>query len=169
MSQPSQKHVRVGVGVLVRDPSRRSNIFCGIRLGSHGAGSLALPGGHLEMMESWEDCAKREVWEEMNVKIMNVKFAHVTNSIMHEESKHYITIYMTAEMADMNQCPINREPEKCQGWESISWEDLLRIRQSGTPTLFGPLRQLLDDNPTTVYEFLKANEHAAGFLETSLG
>jgi 8-oxo-dGTP diphosphatase len=156
MTQQSQQNVRVGIGVLVRDPSCRKNVYCGIRLGSHGAGSLALPGGHLEMMESWEDCAKREVWEEMNVKIVNLKFAHVSNNIMSEESRHYITIFMTGEMADKNQHPINREPEKCQGWESISWDDLLRIRQCGSPTLFGPLRQLLDDNPTTVYEFLNA-------------
>lgn len=54
--------VRVGVGVIVKDPANPQNIFCGIRKGSHGAGMLALPGGHLEMMESWEDCASRECW-----------------------------------------------------------------------------------------------------------
>jgi hypothetical protein len=36
--------VRVGVGVLVKDPKDTTRVFCGIRKGSHGAGSLALPG-----------------------------------------------------------------------------------------------------------------------------
>ena len=36
--------VRVGVGVLVKDPSDTTRVFCGIRKGSHGSGKLALPG-----------------------------------------------------------------------------------------------------------------------------
>ena len=36
--------VRVGVGVLVKDPNDTTRVFCGIRKGSHGAGKLALPG-----------------------------------------------------------------------------------------------------------------------------
>ena len=36
--------VRVGVGVLVKDPKDTARMFCGIRKGSHGAGKLALPG-----------------------------------------------------------------------------------------------------------------------------
>jgi hypothetical protein len=36
--------VRVGVGVLVKDPHDTTKVFCGIRKGSHGAGKLALPG-----------------------------------------------------------------------------------------------------------------------------
>ena len=44
---PPGLRVRVGIGVLVKDPLKPGNIFCGIRKGSHGAGTLALPGGHL--------------------------------------------------------------------------------------------------------------------------
>ena len=36
--------VRVGVGVLVKDPKDPTRVYCGIRKGSHGAGTLALPG-----------------------------------------------------------------------------------------------------------------------------
>ena len=56
----SSQNVRVGVGVLILDPLKPKHIFAGIRKGSHGQGLLALPGGHLEMYESWEECAKRE-------------------------------------------------------------------------------------------------------------
>ena len=36
--------VHVGVGVIIKDPKDTTRVFCGIRKGSHGAGSLALPG-----------------------------------------------------------------------------------------------------------------------------
>ena len=48
---------------------------------------LALPGGHLEMMESWEQCATREVEEETGLKVHDVKFLHVTNDPMPLEQK----------------------------------------------------------------------------------
>lgn len=71
--------VRVGVGCFVINPKLYPNrILLGTRIGSHGAGKLALPGGHLEMNESWEDCATREVQEETNLNIKNVRLFNVT-------------------------------------------------------------------------------------------
>ncbi|EPQ26980.1 uncharacterized protein PFL1_05615 [Pseudozyma flocculosa PF-1] len=58
---------RVGVGVLVLN--ERGRILLGKRTGSHGAGTLALPGGHLELHESFEDCAIREVLEETGIHL----------------------------------------------------------------------------------------------------
>lgn len=80
-------HVRVGVGVLVQDPKQNGKIFAGIRKGSHGSGLLSLPGGHLEMMEEWEDCAKREVEEETGLLVEVISFLHVTNDPMPAENK----------------------------------------------------------------------------------
>eukprot|EP01083_Nonionella_stella_P028654 78924_1 len=86
-----QTHVRVGVGVLVQDPNDHKKLFAGVRKGSHGEGLLALPGGHLEMMESWEDCAKREVDEETGLKVVDISFLHVTNDPMPSENKREFT------------------------------------------------------------------------------
>ncbi|KAN0065133.1 hypothetical protein ACQY0O_001630 [Thecaphora frezii] len=58
---------RVGVGVLVLN--ERGRILLGKRTGSHGAGTLALPGGHLELHESFEECAVREVLEETGIHL----------------------------------------------------------------------------------------------------
>ena len=161
-SKPPQKHVRVGVGVLVQDPFNPSKVFCGIRKGSHGAGSLALPGGHLEMQESWQECAAREVLEEMNLTLTDLQFCHVTNDPMPRESRHYVTIFMSSRVDPKAspQVPENMEPDKCEGWKSYSWDELQEMGRHEKGKLFGPLQRLIDDNPPAVKEFLSASSSA---------
>ncbi len=88
-SKNNPTHVRVGVGVVVQDPNNPHQLFAGVRKGSHGSGLLALPGGHLELMESWEECAMREVEEETGLILdkEHVSFLHVTNDPMPSEQK----------------------------------------------------------------------------------
>mmetsp|Transcript_579 Transcript_579/g.1376 ORF Transcript_579/g.1376 Transcript_579/m.1376 type:complete len:161 (+) Transcript_579:241-723(+) len=153
----AQVNVRVGVGVLVKDPNAPSKVFAGKRKGSHGAGTLALPGGHLEMYESWEQCAAREVKEEMGVDVRVLRsFGHVTNDPMQSDGKHYITIFMLAEFLDSNATPTNCEPNKCDGWDSYSWQELQRIYDGNVSelTLFGPLCHLIEERPEKVLLFL---------------
>mmetsp|Transcript_27686 Transcript_27686/g.51953 ORF Transcript_27686/g.51953 Transcript_27686/m.51953 type:complete len:501 (+) Transcript_27686:154-1656(+) len=154
-----QAVVRVGVGVLVTDPSSPNKVFCGIRKGSHGAGKLALPGGHLEMFESWEDCACREVLEECNLELQTPLFGHVTNDPMPDEKKHYVTIFMMGECKVTNppQKPRNMEPEKCEGWKSYTWDELKSLRQQGK--LFGPLDRLVQESPKAITEFLNKSDN----------
>ena len=49
------------------DYDEKDKILIGMRTGSHGANTIALPGGHLEMFETFEDCAMREIKEECNL------------------------------------------------------------------------------------------------------
>lgn len=151
-----KKQVRVGVGVLVKDPKRNGHIFAGIRQGSHGSGLLALPGGHLELMETWEDCAKREVEEETGLQVVDVNFLHVTNDPMPSENKHYITIFMAAKCNSKLDEPVNLEPQKCEGWSSFSWNDLQETSAGMRKdlALFGPLKHLVEQNPQRVLDFL---------------
>ena len=150
--------VRVGVGVLVLDPENPSRVICGIRKGSHGAGTLALPGGHLELYESWQDCAKREVLEECDLRLEDdIQFGHVTNDPMPAEKKHYVTIFMLAKCVatDPPQTPTNMEPDKCEEWKSFSWKELLEWQANGK--LFGPLNQLVTESPKRILEFLRVS------------
>ncbi len=63
-------------------------------------GPYALPGGHLEFNEPFSACATREVLEETGLVVDHVRFLTVTNNIMREDNKHYITIFIGAKIKD---------------------------------------------------------------------
>jgi len=114
-----EQRPKVGVGVIV---IKDGKILLGKRKGTHGEGSWAFPGGHLEFGERLEDCAKREVMEETGITIKNIKKLTFTNDIFKEENKHYITIFMTANH-DSGE-PMIMEPEKCECWEWYDWNNM---------------------------------------------
>jgi 8-oxo-dGTP diphosphatase len=111
--------VRVGVGVFV---VKNNKFLIGKRLNAHGAGTWHLPGGHLELGESFEECAKREVLEETGLKIANVSFLTVTNDVFEKGNKHYVTIFLKADYVEGE--PKVLEPDKCEEWKWISWDEL---------------------------------------------
>ncbi|GLJ26818.1 hypothetical protein SUGI_0523490 [Cryptomeria japonica] len=128
---------KVGVAVFV---VRGESVLVGRRRSSIGHATFALPGGHLEFGESWEECAAREVLEETGMSIHNIEFATVTNNVMVKEElrpSHYVIIFMRAELSDLSQHPQTLEPDKCDGWEWVEWGSL------PTP-MFKPLQALVD-------------------------
>ncbi|KAK9905980.1 hypothetical protein WJX75_010048 [Coccomyxa subellipsoidea] len=124
---------RVGVGVLI---FRGENVLVGRRLGAHGRGEFALPGGHLEFGESWEDCAKREVLEETGLQLSNLRFETAVNSVF-GEAAHYVTIFMRGDADEAAEARV-LEPDKCEEWIWVPWHDIPR-------PIFFPL-QLLQES-----------------------
>ena len=115
----SIKRPVTGIGVcLLKD----GKVLLGRRINTHGNGSWSFPGGHLEMNETWEYCAEREVLEETGLKIKNTRFIGVTNDIFPEEGKHFITIFIRADY-DSGELKL-MEPEKCSEWKWFGWENL---------------------------------------------
>jgi 8-oxo-dGTP diphosphatase len=113
------KRPKVGVGVIIR---KGNQYLMMRRKNAHGEGTWCFPGGHLELNEEIEECARREVIEETGLKITNVRFAAITNDIFTDEGKHYITIFMQSDYESGE--PTIMEPEKCTqiGW--FSWDNL---------------------------------------------
>lgn len=140
-------NVRVGVGCFIssKDPSLKGCVLLGKRKGSHGAGRLALPGGHLELGESWELCASREVEEETALKIGDLRYVYATNdpNIDGKFEKHYITIFMHGTVASDSPPLQLMEPHKCEGWEWIPWEKVVEIANTQPELLFDPLLHLI--------------------------
>jgi 8-oxo-dGTP diphosphatase len=121
---------RVGVGVLV---FRAGRVLLGQRLGSHGAGSWAPPGGHLEFGESAERCARRELFEETGLTLGALQPAPYTVDAFPEIGRHYVTLFVVA--TDSAGEPERREPTKCARWEWFDWSAL-------PAPLFAPLASL---------------------------
>ncbi len=109
---------RVGVGVMVL---KNGKVLLGKRKNAHGAGEWQFPGGHLEYMETFEECAKREAKEEAGIEIKNVKFQFLAN-VKKYAPKHYVHIGLTAEYKSGKVRAM--EPEKCDKWE---WFDLDKL------------------------------------------
>jgi 8-oxo-dGTP diphosphatase len=110
---------KVGVAAIV---IRDGKVLMHQRKNAHGDGTWSFPGGHLEFGESWEDCAKREALEEAGIKLTNVRFGTVTNDIFEKEGKHYITLFMLADLESGE--PKVMEPDKCVRWEWVEWDKM---------------------------------------------
>lgn len=106
---------KVGIGIMILKDSK---VLLGKRKSSHGKGEYASPGGHLEYLESFENCAKRETLEEAGVEINNVRFQFLAN-VKRYKPKHYVHIGLIADWQSGE--PEVMEPDKCEGWE---WYDL---------------------------------------------
>jgi 8-oxo-dGTP diphosphatase len=122
----------VGVGVIV---VRDGRVLLGHRIGSHGDGTWALPGGHLEFGETVEACARREVREETGLTLQRIGAGPYTSDLFAEPRRHYVTLFVVAQSGPGE--PQVCEPTKCTEWRWFDWSAL-------PAPLFAPLRTLLD-------------------------
>jgi len=107
--------IKIGIGVMIL---KNNKVLLGKRKGSHGEGEYAFPGGHLEYMESFENCARREAREESGIEIKNVEFLFLSN-LKKYDPKHYVHIGLIANWKSGK--PKVLEPKKCESW---NWYDL---------------------------------------------
>jgi 8-oxo-dGTP diphosphatase len=147
----TQKDVLVGVGCFVThtdSKTGKTHILVGQRAGSHGAGTWQLPGGHLEMFEDFETCAKREIEEETNLilPLKDIKMLTATNNIMHVEKKHYVTIFMWCHIPEAAIADVKvMEPHKLQG----EWQWLTIDKLKKKDPLFSPLQKFVNEQDLT--------------------
>ncbi|MFK8083519.1 MAG: NUDIX hydrolase [Granulosicoccus sp.] len=132
----------VGIGVIL---CRHNKVLLGKRRGAHGAGTWALPGGHLDPGESIAECAIREVMEETALELHSVCHSGFTDDYFVAESRHYITLFVEAAESEFIGEPVNCEPDKCEAWHWFDWNEL-------PEPLFPPLKSLLEQKfvPTSL-------------------
>ncbi len=109
---------KVGVGVMVLKDGK---VLLGKRKNVHGAGSYAFPGGHLEHLESFENCVIRELREECAIEVQNIKFQLLAN-IRTFKPKHYVHVNMIADWKSGE--PQNLEPDRCEGWGWYAMDEI---------------------------------------------
>jgi len=114
-----EKRPYIGVAVIV---VRHHKVLLGKRKNSHGAGTWQFPGGHLEFGESIEACARRELFEETGLSIIDMRKGPFTNDFFEAEKKHYVTLFIIAEQTTGTPCV--KEPDKCECWDWFSWSQM---------------------------------------------
>lgn len=108
----------VGVGVMLLKDGK---VLLGQRKGSHGAGEYAYPGGKLDHMESFEECARRETREETGLEIANIRFVRLQNFQDHDP-RHFVDVALTADW--VGGTPQVCEPDKITGWAWYAFDNL---------------------------------------------
>lgn len=133
---------QVGVGIMI---IKDGKILLGKRRGTHGAGEYAGVGGHIENMESFEDCALREMAEEIgpHITIKNLRLLCVTN-LRKYAPKHYVDIGMVAEWVSGE--PKVMEPHRIEAWE---WFDMANVPKP----IFGSIANYIEAYETGQYYF----------------
>jgi len=121
---------KVGIGIMI---FKEGKVLLSQRKSSPGSGEYAWPGGHLEYMESFEECAKREVREEAGIEIQNIRFLRLLN-LKTYAPKHYVDIGLVADWKSGE--PQVLEPEKCETWNWYDLDNLPKPLFSAIPTYF---------------------------------
>ena len=114
---------KIGIGVIIENDENK--ILIGKRKGSH-APFYSIPGGHLELGETFEEAAIKEVLEETGMLIHSLKVIAVTNNLRtyKDENKHYVSIILYTNQFEGT--PLILEEDKCEKWE---WYSPLQLPQ----------------------------------------
>ena len=132
-----KEHVRVGIGVIVLRLNKKgkAEVLLGKRKGLLDKGQWGLPGGKPEMWEAPEECAAREMKEEVGMTApFLAKFDWFENRFP-KEGMHYITLfYWTIPLP--GEEPRLMEQDKHEKWKWFS------LRRLPTPMMSGAIKAL---------------------------
>ena len=134
---------RIGVASIV---THQEKVLFGKRKVANGDFVWQLPGGWIELGESPEQTARREVVEETGLGLGELRLVGLTNNYFSDQN-HSISLYFEAECANPEKIK-NREADKCEQWIWMDWQEVQK-------NLYLPL-QLLKD---TDYRPFLADKH----------
>lgn len=110
---------RTGVAVIV---TYQGKVLFGKRKVAGEGFVWQLPGGWIELGESPEQSARREVAEETGLRFGDLRLVGLTNNIFSDQS-HSISLYFEAECANPEKIN-NMEPDKCEQWMWKNWQEV---------------------------------------------
>ncbi len=119
-----RSYPKVGVGIIViKKEGGKSYIMLHQRKGSLGKNYWGSGGGHLELGESLQEGALRELSEEAGatVVVKNVTFLGVVN-FTQMQPKHYVDISFSAEWVSGE--PTNNSPRETTDWQWFNMDNL---------------------------------------------
>ena len=132
----SQDNPKVGVGIIVlKKENYKTYVMLHQRKGNHTANYWGSGGGHLELGESLQAGALRELSEEAGkkLKVTNVRFLGVMN-FTEMKPKHYVDISFVCDWVSGE--PTNSAPDETTDWQ---WYDIENLPEP----LFPPVAKYL--------------------------
>lgn len=109
----------VGVAVILM---RDDTVLLMKRKGPHGPGTWTVPGGHMDLGETPEQCGRRESKEEVGVDVVDLHFRAITNDIFEAEGRQSVSIWMDGKIQSGEPRIVSEEEGSEIGW--FSWEAL---------------------------------------------
>ena len=93
-----KKDNAININCLVID-TQAKKFLLGKQKQRNGDGFYALPGGHLQVGDSWIECADRELKEETGLEnVHNWELTYITNDVVKGEGNHSLTLFMRGEI-----------------------------------------------------------------------
>lgn len=121
MSKNTITPTLIGCELFVR---KGNSILLGLRRNCYGAGTWALPGGHLEFNERLVDALCREAKEELDasIKPAELTLVSIVDDLQPENGLHYV--HVSFELKDPCWEPRIMEPDYCEEWRYFPLDDL---------------------------------------------
>lgn len=115
--------LKVAVDVAIFD--RKGRILLGKRLAEEGFGTWGFPGGRMNPGEKAEECAQRELKEELGNDIeieVDKQVLAVRENKIPPNFVHHVTIILKGKLKSGQ--PKVMEPDRCSEWRFIDLDDL---------------------------------------------
>lgn len=133
------KKIGVGFGVMIL---KEEKVLLGKRHDDaqkadselHGEGTWTIPGGKLHFGEAFEQGARREVLEETDLKIKEIKAISISNDIVSDA--HFVTLGFLCK--DFEGAPKVMEPDEITEWQ---WFDLNNLPEP----IFPPSQKIINN------------------------
>ncbi len=109
---------------------KKNMLLLGKRGNVYGAGTWALPGGHLEFMERADECLARELHEEMGVTLDPTTFSllALTDDLQPDNDIHYMHVTYKVPLVGFDpkdqEVPRICEPDCCEEWRWFPVDEL---------------------------------------------
>jgi len=121
MPKETKNPTLIGCELFVR---KGDSILLGMRKNCFGAGTWALPGGHLEFNERLVNAIRREAKEELGADIpeADLKLISIVDDLQVENNLHYV--HVSFEHTNPTWEPILMEPNRCEQWKYFEISNL---------------------------------------------
>ncbi|MEA2056561.1 MAG: NUDIX domain-containing protein [Patescibacteria group bacterium] len=120
--QAGVDYIGVGVGALIFNSQSQLLLTKRGSAAKNEVGKWEIPGGQVEFNETLQQALKREIKEELGIKIEIIRLLHVVNHIIPQEKQHWVSPTFICRIK--TGTPQILEPKKC---EKIDWFNLEEV------------------------------------------